>query len=41
MFFPAQAKCSLKDNQIKALQEQLTTAEKKLQVIKTFFNAYY
>ncbi|XP_057457693.1 kinesin-like protein KIN-14N [Lotus japonicus] len=25
------AKCSLKDNQIKALQEQLTTAEKKLQ----------
>ncbi|KAL2327961.1 hypothetical protein Fmac_021388 [Flemingia macrophylla] len=27
-----EAKCSLKDNQIKALEEQLATAEKKLQV---------
>ncbi|KAG5151258.1 hypothetical protein JHK84_027730 [Glycine max] len=27
-----QEKCSLKDNQIKALEEQLATTEKKLQV---------
>jgi len=39
--FPAQVKCALKDNQIKALEEQLATAEKKLEVIKAFFLKAY
>jgi kinesin family member C1 len=35
--FLSQEKSSLKENQIKALQEKLAAAEKKLQVITTFF----
>lgn len=35
--FASQAKCSLQDNQLKALQEQLESAEKKLQVMMHAF----
>lgn len=32
--FPSQARCSVQDSQIKTLQEQLTAAEEKVQVIR-------